>query len=177
MRPLLLTAALLALPAAQARADSPAEQLSGLFVQACVAHAGDVGRLRAWAAEHGLKSVPDQVRGTFLGGRPGIAYDASDRGGKFALASDDAGACAASTPQADPAVIAATLERFLPLAGARAVPTGEQDDPAEHGLHHRRFRLSVGAGEYALVVSTSRDGGLAMLTLTRADAAPAGGTR
>jgi len=160
-------AAVLSLCAAPARADSPAEQLSGLFVQACVAHAGDVGGLRAWAAEHGLKSVPDEAKPFFLNGKPGIAYDASDPGGKFALASDDAGACAASTPQADPEMLVASLDRFLPLAGARAVLTAEADDPAEAGLHHRTFRLSIAARDYAMVVSTTRGGGIAMLSLTR----------
>jgi hypothetical protein len=164
---LLVFAAILSLCATPAWADSPAEQLSGLFVQACVAHAGDVGGLRAWAAEHGLKSVPDVARPFFLNGKPGIAYDASDAGGKFALASDDTGACAASTPKADPAALTAALDRFLPLAGARAVQTAEADDPAEARLHHRTFRLSIAARDYAMVVSTTRGGGLAMLSLTR----------
>ncbi|WP_048862172.1 NMCC_0638 family (lipo)protein, partial [Acidisphaera rubrifaciens] len=123
-------------PATRARADSPAEQLAGLFVQGCVAHAGSISGLRQWAAAKGLKSVPAQAAPAFLNKQPGIAYDASDPGGKFVLISDDGGGCAAIAQHADRAVLAATLSQFLARAGLPLVQISEEDDPLAPGVRH-----------------------------------------
>lgn len=152
-------------PAVPARADSPAEQLAGLFVQGCVAHAGSISGLRQWAAAKGLKSVPAQAAPAFLNKMPGIAYDASDPGGRFVLISDDGGGCAAIAQHADRAVLASNLEQFLARAGLPLSQISEEDDHFAPGVRHRVYRLHQAGRDWQIVMSTTRDSGQAMLSL------------
>ena len=166
IRPLAVLALLAVLaPARPAWADSPAEQLAGLFVQGCVAHAGSLSGLRQWAAAKGLKSVPAQAAPAFLNKEAGIAYDASDPGGKFVLISADGGGCAAIAQHADRAVLASTLAQFLARADLTLTQISEEDDHLAPGVRHRVYRLRVAGRDWQIVMSTTRDSGQAMLSL------------
>jgi hypothetical protein len=162
MLPRVALASLLLLTAA-APDDAPA-QLAGLFMQACVmqpnAHA-----MRNWAAEQKLKQLPGQAQDAFLGGEPGVAFDASNPAGKFVLAVRDNSNCAvfAEHAQADPLI--ASLESSLTQAGASFKPEADQADPQEQTLHERTYELTLGGQPYTMLVGTSDNGGRAMVGL------------
>lgn len=146
----------------------PAEELSGLFVQACLPYAGRPDALRQWAAAKQLPSVPDPARAVFLHHTPGQVFDASNAGGKFALLSSDDGSCAVVTNLAGDAATVRALERALTGAGIGFRHVSERGDPMNAKLHYREYLAtgSSGRGGWRILVSTvpGEAPGQAMLT-------------
>lgn len=143
------------------------EELAGLFVRACLSHAGQPAALRRWAAETRLPEVPDPARRAFLAGAAGMVFDASTPGGKFALLSGDDGVCAAVTDHADDRETIAALEAALREAGATFRLVIERDDKRNPVLHHREYLAAKGTRSWRILAATVRDGGppgQAMLT-------------
>ncbi|HEX3994935.1 MAG TPA: hypothetical protein VHX39_27480 [Acetobacteraceae bacterium] len=142
----------------------PAEELSGLFLQACLSYAGHPAALRQWAAQQKLPPVPDPARAAFLNGAPGQVFDASNRTGKFALLSSDDGICAVVTDQAGDLEVAQALERALRDAGVKFRLVIERDDKLNPKLHHREYLATKSPVAWRLLAATVHDGGRAMLT-------------
>jgi len=153
-----------------ARADDPGRQsaveVSGLFIQSCLRFAGDPTGLRAWAVAQKLPALPDAGQAAFLGGRPGIAYDATDAAGKFVLVSNDDGSCSAIAQRADPDALAEALPRLLREAGVTIRAAGERSDPEETALRWRGFEAAKGERRWSIAVGTAsgRAGGQAILS-------------
>ncbi|HKM62183.1 MAG TPA: hypothetical protein VJY39_06805 [Acidisphaera sp.] len=162
---MVLRVALASLVLAAAPAGDQSAQLSGLFMQACVqqpnAHA-----MRAWAAAHSLKPLPGDAQDSFLGGQPGVAYDATDAAGKFVLAVRDNSNCAAFADHAQADALAANLEPLLTQAGATWTVVQDAPDPQNHELHERSYTLMLGGQPYRLLIGTTEGGGQAMLGLS-----------
>jgi hypothetical protein len=142
----------------------PAEELSGLFLQACLPYAGHPQALRKWAASEKLPVVPDPARAAFLNGAPGQAFDASNGAGKFALLSSDDGICAVVTDQAGDQDIARALEQALNNAGVKFRLVIERDDRLNPKLHHREYLAAKSPQAWRLLAATVHDHGQAMLT-------------
>ena len=144
----------------------PAEELSALFVQSCMAYAGHPAALREWAARLKLPEVPDPARAAFLAGAPGKVFDASDEAGKFALLSSDDGICAVVTDQAGDQETAQELERTLGDAGVRFRLVIERNDKLNPKLHHREYLATRQGESWRILAATVHDTtpGQAMLT-------------
>ena len=155
------------------RAEEPpnvaAQQVAGLFMQSCIQFAGDSGGLRGWARKTGLNVLPAAVQQRFLYGLPGVVFDASSKGGKFVLVSEDGGSCSTLAEMASGPVVISTLERNLSDARISFKVTGEKADSEERVLQHREYHISQGSRELLLLISTVKDpvGGQAMLTANR----------
>lgn len=165
-------AAIVAL-ACPAKADDPpvvnAKQVAGLFMQSCLAFAGDKNGLRDWAKKTGLKELPPNVQERFLYGLPGIVFDASNKDGKFVLLSEEGGSCSVVAETASGPGVIADLEQDLNDAKIAFKVTGEKSDAEEKSLAHREYLASQGQQQWLLLVSTVKDpaGGQAMLTANR----------
>jgi hypothetical protein len=140
-------------------------QLAGLFMQACVmqpnAHA-----MRAWAVAHSLKPLPTDAQGTWLGGQPGIAYDATDSAGKFVLAVRDNSNCATFAEHAQADALVAGLDPLLRHAGGTWTVEQDAPDPQNQELHERTYDLLLGGQAYHILIGTTEGGGQAMLGLS-----------
>jgi hypothetical protein len=136
-----------AAPGAYARDD--AAQVAGLFMQACVAHAGDAAGTRRWASGGGMHALPPRVRAAFMGETPGIAFDATNREGKFVLLSADDGGCAAVADRAEADAVFAALEGMLRAAGI-AVEATQARDAKEPAVIVRTYRAR---GRWEIVAS------------------------
>lgn len=167
-----VVAAIVAL-ACPAKADDPpvvnAKQVAGLFMQSCLAFAGDKNGLRDWAKKTGLKELPPNVQERFLYGLPGIVFDASNKDGKFVLLSEEGGSCSVVAETASGPGVIADLEQDLNDAKIAFKVTGEKSDAEEKSLAHREYLASQGQQQWLLLVSTVKDpaGGQAMLTANR----------
>ena len=159
--------------ACPAKADEPpvvnAKQVAGLFMQSCLAFAGDKNGLRDWAKKTGLKELPPKAQERFLYGLPGIVFDASNKDGKFVLLSEDGGSCSVVAETASGPGVIADLEQDLNDAKIAFKVTGEKSDAEEKSLAHREYLASQGQQQWLLLVSTVKDpaGGQAMLTANR----------
>ena len=154
---------------AEEQTNVAARQVAGLFMQSCIPFAGDSGGLRGWAKKTGLNALPAEVQQRFLYGLPGIVFDASSKGGKFVLVSEDGGSCSTLAEMASGPVVISTLERNLSDAKISFKVTGEKPDSEERVLQHREYQVSQGSRELLLLISTVKDpvGGQAMLTANR----------
>lgn len=163
---MLACAAAQAAPADQAAED--AKQLAGLFVQSCVRFAGDLKGLRAWAEQAKFAPLPADGQSVFLNGLPGIAYDATNKQGKFVIVSEDGGACSAVAQHADPAAVVASFEGFLRDQKVSFQMTGQHPDSQEAALSHREYSATRNGKPLEMLVSTTaaEGGGEAMLSLT-----------
>jgi hypothetical protein len=151
---------------AHAAGNDPAHQLAGLFMQSCVAFAGDAAGLRDWAKRTGLTAVTEPGRTAFLHAVPGVVFDASNTAGKFVVVSTDEGSCSALTDAADgPAVIGA-LETDLAEAGMQFRLLNERGDPQEQSLRYREYGATRNGHGWRILVGAVKDrqGGQAMLT-------------
>ncbi len=160
----LVAAALIALgPPARA---GTADEVVGLFTEACLPFAGTPARLRDWAARNALTDMPDPARTAFLNGAAGKVFDASSSGGKFVLLSSDDGLCAAIAQQAKGADVVAALEQELGKAGVAFRLAIERDDKVNPALHHREYLATLKGRVWRILVATVNDraGGRAMLT-------------
>ena len=135
----------------------PAEELSALFMQSCMPHAGHPNALRQWAERLKLPEVPDPARARFLSGAPGKVYDASSSVGKFALLSSDDGICAVVTDHAGDAETALALERALGSASVRFRLVIERDDKPDAKLHHREYLAERNGMAWRILAATVRD--------------------
>jgi len=144
----------------------PPEELSGLFLQACLPNAGRPASLREWATRAKLPEVPDPARAKFLAGAPGKVFDASNATGKYALLSSDDGICAAVTDHAGDKEMAQGLERALIASGVKFRLVIERDDKLNSKLHHREYLAAREGKAWRILVATVRDTapGQAMLT-------------
>jgi hypothetical protein len=151
---------------APAAESDTARQLAGLFMQSCLAFAGDAPSLRAWARQNGLKELPDPARATFLRGVPGLVFDASNAAGKFVVISADQGSCSAVTNAANGPDAVRALESDLAAAGVRFQQAGERDDEQETKLHYREYAASRNGRAWRILAGTVKDqkAGQAMLT-------------
>jgi len=143
-----------------------ATQVAGLFMQSCIAYAGNRAGLRDWARRNGLADVPEPARTTFLSGVPGSVFDASNANGKFVLISDDAGGCSAVAEAANGPAVLAALEDDLRRANIGFAQGQDAPDPQEPRLQHREYHATLGTRSWRIVAGTVRDqqGGRAMLT-------------
>jgi len=144
----------------------PADELSGLFVQACLPYAGDPAALRHWAARAKLPEVADPARATFLAGAPGKVFDASNASGKFALLSSDDGICAVVTDHSGDRETQQGLERALGGAAVKFRLVIERDDKLDPQLHHREYLAARAGLAWRILAATVHDAapGQAMLT-------------
>ena len=149
-----------------AASATPAEELSGLFLQACIPHAGNPAALRQWAARAKLPEVPDPARARFLNGAPGKVFDASNATGKLVLLSSDDGICAVLTDHADDQETARALQQALSNAGMKFHLVIERDDKPDPHLHHREYVAARAGRAWRILAATVRDSspGQAMLT-------------
>jgi hypothetical protein len=138
-----------------AQAADNAAQLAGLFMQSCVAFAGDRDGLRAWATRNHLPALPPPGQSAFLRGQPGVAYDATNNVGKFVVLSGDNGGCSAIAEHAEPQQLITRFEQDLRDSGLPVLVIEEHDDPDDRALHHRSYRI----GRWIFVVSTATGGG------------------
>ncbi|MBV8524549.1 MAG: hypothetical protein JOY71_20905 [Acetobacteraceae bacterium] len=162
-----LFAARLALAGSEALTND--EQVTGLFLQSCMAYQGNAEGLRKWADGSRLHPLPDKVQDRFLNGLPGVAYDASNEPGKLVVVSNDDGTCSVVTEEADPGAVVSALERDLRDAGITFQKVSEKQDPLENALTHRIYDITHGDRTWSILVSTAggEHGGQAMLTTSR----------
>jgi hypothetical protein len=159
-----LLAALLLIPGA-ARAGAP-EELVGLFIQGCMAFAGDAPALRDWVRLTGLPPVPEQARAAFLRGVPGQVFDGSAAEVRLALVSADDGTCSAVAEQAMQPAVADAMEAGFRQAGLTFSLVVERDDTVLSAIHDREYLVSKGKRRWQVLVTTVNGvkGGEAMLT-------------
>lgn len=150
-------------PASAAQAG-PADQMVGLFIQGCVAFAGNPADLRAWAQHNDLPEAPASVRDTFLLGRPGRVYDASAPDAKLALISSQGGLCSVATDQMTEAALVPALETGLQRAGLRFRLVIERNEKADQDIHDREYLATREGRGWRLLTATVKAGGRAMLT-------------
>jgi hypothetical protein len=149
---------LLALLAPAVALASPVDELSALFVQACLPYAGDPPALRQWATRLKLPEVPDPARAMFLNGAPGKVFDASSASsGKLALLSSDDGICAVVTDRAGDQETVQSLERALTEAGAKFRLVIERDDKLNTKMHHREYLAAYKNRAWRILAATVRD--------------------
>ena len=148
---ILAVLALIAL-AAPARAAERENQIAGLFMQACVAHAGDVAGLRRWAQTTKLPVLPPPAQAVFLHGAPGTAYDATNEsGGKLVMVAQTDGSCEVAAPGADFSALSAALESYLASNGISAT----QDDATDQGVTVRTYGARTAARAWRLTVTAA----------------------
>jgi hypothetical protein len=163
-----LAALLLAGPMlAPAHAAPPvAQDLAGLFMQACLSYAGAPNALRAWAADRALPDLPEPARRAFLLNATGRVFDASTTTGKFVLVSTDDGLCSAVTNAVPGEAVVAQLEADLRQAGIRFRLVIERDDKAASALHYREYLATRDGRIWRILAATvlGQPSGHAMLT-------------
>ena len=160
-----MTVLLLFLAISPAHAAEP-NQLAGLFVQGCMAFAGNPPAVRAWAAANNLPALPEPPTKAFLHGAPGRAFDASMPGTKLALVSSDDGICSAVTDKATTQATADGLEAALTQAGVTFRLAIDRDDSRDKALHFREYLATRNGRSWRILAATVHDpaGGQAMLT-------------
>ncbi len=143
-----------------------ADELVGLFLQACLPFAGTPKALRDWVANAGLPQVPDQARAAFLHGAGGQVFDASAAGIKLVLVSSDDGLCSAITDRATEAEVTQALESALQAAGLKFRMVIERDDAAVKAIHDREYLAAKDKRGWRILAATVKgeEGGEAMLT-------------
>jgi hypothetical protein len=148
-----------------AHAAAP-EELVGLFIQGCMAFAGDAPALRDWAKRTGLPPVPDKVSAAFLHGAPGQAFDASAAVARLVLVSSDDGICSAVTDQATQQAVTEALEAGFRQAGLAFRLVTERDDARVGDIHDREYLAGNDKRGWRVLAATVKGekGGEAMLT-------------
>ena len=160
-------------PGGSARAADPApaqdnaKQVVGLFLKSCVEFPGDRVALREWAKKAGLPELRDNGADVFLHGLPGAVYDASIKGTRQVLVSEENGSCSAFAPLADGPTVLGDLERILRDSGVKLNIVADKADPKESKLQHREYTAIGAKREWQMLISTVNDpaGGEAMLTV------------
>ena len=165
----LLAAAIGPTPARAAepsQAQDNARQAVGLFLKSCVEFSGDRDGLRAWAKKAGLPELSEPVANRFLYGLPGAVYDATSKGSKLVLVSEENGSCSTFAQLADGPTVLRELERILRDSRVKLTITGDKSDPKEAKLQHREYTANGAKREWQMLISTVNDpaGGEAMLT-------------
>jgi hypothetical protein len=156
--------ALLALAAAGPAEDAPS-QMVGLFVQGCMAHAGDAASLRGWAERLKLPVVAPQAALAFLHTAPGQVFDGSNASGKFVLVSSDDGLCSVVTDQVTEPALRDALEAGLTQAGLTFRLVVQRDDKTEATIHDREYLAAKGKTGWRVLMAAVKDGaGQGMLT-------------
>ena len=163
MRIALVLAALTLPAAAQAQ---PVAQLVGLFIQGCVAFAGNAPDLREWANRNGLPQAPDPVRRAFLHNTSGQVFDGSTPDAKLALISADNGLCSVATDHASQAEVIQALEAGLQQAGLRFKLVIERNDKTIPLIHDQEYLATKDGKGWRILAATTEGetGGQAMLT-------------
>jgi hypothetical protein len=143
-----------------------ADELAGLFIQACLPFAGTPGALRDWAGKIGLPPVPDQARAAFLHGAPGQAFEASAAGTKLVLVSSDDGLCSAVTDHATEQEVTQALESALQAQGLKFRLVIERDDIKVAAIHDREYLAAKDKRGWRILAASVKgdQGGEAMLT-------------
>jgi hypothetical protein len=138
----------------------------GLFIQGCLAFAGNPSALRGWAKQTALQPVPDQARAAFLHGAPGQVFDASIPDTKLALISSDDGICSAVTDKAAEQAVTDALEAGFRKAGLTFRLVIEHDDATVSTIHDREYLVAEGKIGWRVLAATVKGeaGGEAMLT-------------
>ena len=149
-----------------AQAEDNAKEAVGLFLKSCVEFAGNLDGLRDWVKKAGFPEMPGNEADNFLYGLPGAVYNATAKGGKLVLMTQDNGSCSTFTPLADGPTVTNELERILRESRVKLDITGDKADPKENKLHHREYTASGAKHEWQMLVSTVNDpaGGEAVLT-------------
>jgi hypothetical protein len=145
--------------------DTPA-QLTGLFIQSCLAFAGDAAALRTWARQTGLIELPDPARTAFLHGAPGTTFDASAPGSKLVVASSDDGICSVITDEVASAAVTEALEAGLTRSGIAFRLAIERDDKQIPTVHDREYLATRNGRSWRILAATvtGSQPGQAMLT-------------
>jgi hypothetical protein len=154
-----------ALAPGMSHAGAP-EELVGLFIQGCLPFVGDAHALQVWAAETGLRPVPDPARSAFLHGAAGKVFDGSAAEAKLALISSDDGLCSVATDQATGQSVADALEAGFRQAGLSFRLVVERDDAKVGSIHDREYIAAKGKLGWRVLAATVKGdgGGEAMLT-------------
>jgi hypothetical protein len=145
--------------------DTP-DQLAGLFMQSCLAFAGDAVGLRGWARQIALIEVPDPARTAFLHGAPGVVFDASTPGSKLVVVSSDDGICSVITDKAPGPAVVAALENDLTRSGIAFRLAIERDDKQIPVLHDREYLATKNGRSWRILAATvtEQQPGQGMLT-------------
>jgi hypothetical protein len=148
------------------QAQDNARQAVGLFLKSCIEFYGNRDGLREWATKTGLPELRDSGADAFLYGLPGTVYDATSKGTKLVLVSEDNGSCSTFARLADGPTVLKELERILLESRVKLTVTGDKPDPKERKLQHREYTASGARREWQMLISTVNDpaGGEAILT-------------
>ncbi|HVY17003.1 MAG TPA: hypothetical protein VHB27_17405 [Rhodopila sp.] len=151
-------------PGSQPADDAPS-QMVGLFIQGCMPFVGDAKALRAWAGKLGLSALPDKVAAVLLHGAPGMAFDGSNKSGKFALVSSDDGLCSVVTNKVTEPALRDALEAGFTQAGLKFRLVIQRDDKTVQAIHDREYLAARGKTGWRVLMASLKDGmGQGMLT-------------
>ena len=165
-RRLTALATLLTLGAAGVPPEEAAQEVAGLFVQACIANAGSADAIAEWAERAALPTLPDAGQAAFLRGRAGHVWDATNEaGGKMVLIGLADGSCQASAPAVPPATVAMALEADLDRVGIEAAAI-ERRDPVTPRLVIRAWSARRGARVWELLLNAAPTDPTAPILLT-----------
>lgn len=143
-----------------------ARQVVNLFLKSCIEFQGNRDGLRAWATKSGLPELRDAAADAFLYGLPGAVYDATSKGTRLVLISEDNGSCSTFAQLVDGPTVLQDLERILIESRVKLTVVGDKPDRKENKLQHREYTASGTKQEWQMLISTVDDpaGGEAMLT-------------
>lgn len=153
-----LLALLLAFSAPAARADDPAREVVGLFVQSCLKYVEDPQDLRAWIdGVPQLRKLPSNQAKDFLDGRRGDVWSASNDAGLFALAVFNDDTCTVMAQFANAAEVSQVFSEYLRRKGLPIDKVGDQTK-FTRGIDQREetYRSKEGSILYEVVVLTSK---------------------
>jgi len=140
---------------AEQASDQRSLQVAGLFMQTCVRFSGNPAGLRSLLSEKKVPVLPKEVSGRFLGSRPGIAFDASNKFDRLAVVSHDDGSCTAFSEGADGDQAVAAVEKFLEASKIQFRLIDDYPDKRASDLRHRTYEASSGERKWGLMLSTA----------------------
>ena len=141
---------------APARAvDTGAQQVVGLFMQACVLNDGDGGRETAWLEAHRVPHMAPGGAKAFLIGRSGTVFDATNATGRYGVTITDQSVCETFAEHAIARDVVSELEDSLKSWKMTVILLKDHDDPRDTRLHHRDYLIVHNGVNYDLVASIS----------------------
>ena len=162
-RSLMLMAALTPLPAAlaaNAAADTTADDFNTLFSSTCLPSFSDPARVERYMESQGIAPLPDAAAENFLHGAPGKAWAIVVNDANYAVSLTDVGLCSVYARKADTAALATTFVRLMhgvppPLQVTEVRALG----PNREGVHTRTWGMRVpdSTMSIAFTLTTSAD--------------------
>jgi hypothetical protein len=169
-RRLALAAGLALVAGSKAPAQEPsvlaAEEVSALFLLACLPFAGRPTALRAWAGERRLPVLSAHASRLFLLDAPGLVFDASTPGTKLVLVSGDDGLCSAIAQAARGDIMVRLLEERLRAAEVTFRLVIERADKTEAAIVFREYLARGADRAWRILLAITREGGPGRVMLT-----------